>query len=574
MASNNKYTIDEVLDLESGEIVHSKDFFHKSLDEIHIIRSELQRAIQGARDSLYVCLYCKQKIRIRGSLHKDLNRKQKSFHFAHLKDSDECPIKTQNTFSKEEIDRMRYNGAKESPLHFNLKSKIAELLKSNESLIGEVSDIKIESVYRDKISKEWKKPDIQFNFQNKSMAIEIQLSTTWLDVITKRQEFYRNNQTYILWIFHKFNICDEERRLTDNDVIYTNNQNAFVFNEETIVESEKSNDLVLKCYYKRYNFFIDEIEETWEYKFIKLSELTFNEPHFKIYYYNCEIEKQKVERLRTQSGNVNTTNPNPFQNNPTKPSQRSLPNSKLDYNKISSLYNKLSDINRKISWADERLKNYQYIRENINDYLSKVFMWLTLNEYPRPDYFNNFLFELEKNYESILVTILTEKQEFAKRNDDLNRREDNINSLNNLDEMSQNLKIINPNTHMDFINQNISEIKFLENKLISPLFVENELKSIKNKEEYTSLRYKSNVVFVYDFSKFLLEIENEKREIKEKTKELEMKLNVHRLEINKFILEANEKENEGLPGKLLSLQQERTQILNELELEQYKEFVE
>lgn len=130
MSKKTTYQIDEVLNLEDGKIIYSIDFFEKSLEEIHQIRSQLQEAIQRIREPFYVCLYCKQKIRIRGSIQKDFIKGRRKYHFAHLKDSVECPIKTESGLTKEEINRLKYNGEKEGQLHIDLKrqnSRIAEV---------------------------------------------------------------------------------------------------------------------------------------------------------------------------------------------------------------------------------------------------------------------------------------------------------------------------------------------------------------------------------------------------------------------------------------------------------------
>jgi hypothetical protein len=76
---------------------------------LSIYRSELQKAIEGYRDPLFVCYYCNQKVRIRGGISKTAQRKADIFHFAHLRDSEECHIKTKNKFTKEEVNRIKYN---------------------------------------------------------------------------------------------------------------------------------------------------------------------------------------------------------------------------------------------------------------------------------------------------------------------------------------------------------------------------------------------------------------------------------------------------------------------------------
>ena len=52
--------------------------------------------------------------------------------------------------------------------------------------------------------EEWKKPDISASYKNINIVFEIQLSTTFLSVIVDREYFYKDNQTYILWVFKNF----------------------------------------------------------------------------------------------------------------------------------------------------------------------------------------------------------------------------------------------------------------------------------------------------------------------------------------------------------------------------------
>ncbi len=290
-------TLIEVLDYKTGNIIIADEFFQKPIDEITVCRSELQKAIEKIREPLYVCSFCKQKVRIRGGITTSHKRKAEILHFAHLKDSDECHFKTQNPYSKEDVDRIKYNGAKESDLHQFLKGCIAECLIMNQGSKKEVSSVQVEKIIKNKkVTNEWKKPDINTLYNKKRIAIELQLSTTWLSVITRRQHFYKENGIYILWIFHAFSINDDERKFTYNDVIYTNNQNAYIFDYETYEMSITAKDLILKCFYKTYYQDYQKLCERWDFSFIKLSDLTFDEKRIRIYYHDSESQKKKIEK--------------------------------------------------------------------------------------------------------------------------------------------------------------------------------------------------------------------------------------------------------------------------------------
>lgn len=295
MRTNYKRTIQDVLNFETGEEIIADEFFKKPIDELSVYRSELQKAIKGFREPLFKCYYCKQLIRIRGGIGKPSKRKVDTFHFAHLKDSNDCHVKTDSKLSKEEVDRIKYQGARESILHVTLKNKIAECLSLNQNSKGEVSAIQIEKVINNRDEKEWKMPDINAFFHDKRIAVEFQLSTTWLSVITERQKFYEDQNIYILWIFHHFDPNDDSRKLTYNDVIYTNNQNAYVFDDETYAKSISEQDLVLRCWYKVYSIRNEMIKEKWESEFIKLSDLIFKEDSYKVFYHNSAAQKTSIK---------------------------------------------------------------------------------------------------------------------------------------------------------------------------------------------------------------------------------------------------------------------------------------
>jgi len=126
--SNKKRTIESILDMKKGIIIDSEEFFSKSEDVIFKFRTQIEIDIQN-KVKRFICLYCKQNVKIRGG-----RSKKTILHFAHLKDSNDCPIKTDNKYSKEQIERIKYNGAKESELHITLKNKIAYHLNLNPNI--------------------------------------------------------------------------------------------------------------------------------------------------------------------------------------------------------------------------------------------------------------------------------------------------------------------------------------------------------------------------------------------------------------------------------------------------------
>lgn len=282
--------IESVLDINTGQEILASDFFTLSIPEVFKIRYETEILLSN-RTPRYVCYFCRQPIKIRGQ--KDSKR---IFHFAHLKDSDECPIKTDSKFTKEEICCIKYNGAKESEKHLKLKDFIATRLSENMENYNGIEEVAIEAVIKSiAIPKTWKKPDISTTYKDSKLVFELQLSTTFLSEIASRQEFYKNSETFILWVFNKFETNDDERKFTCSDVFYSNNFNGFELDEIAIEKSLQEHDLILKCYYQKHFMNGSELQFDWKSEYVRLSDLTFDQRQFKIYFYDVIGEKERLE---------------------------------------------------------------------------------------------------------------------------------------------------------------------------------------------------------------------------------------------------------------------------------------
>jgi competence CoiA-like predicted nuclease len=188
-----KITVNYIREEETGEYYTSEELIGTDKITQFKLRHEIEQKIQK-RNSKYVCAICRQPIKLRAGEH---NR----FYFAHLKDSDDCPIKTDTKYTKREWEAIKYHGAKEGPKHKKLKRMLYDILKNDKRF----ADIKIEKAVKD-INEiiRWKKPDIQCNYENRKCIFEIQLSHTFLSVIVARELFYQDNEMPLFWIFDYF----------------------------------------------------------------------------------------------------------------------------------------------------------------------------------------------------------------------------------------------------------------------------------------------------------------------------------------------------------------------------------
>ncbi len=569
MNKQPKRTINEVLNWETGEYINADEFFKKSLEELSIYRSELQKAIEGYRDPLFVCYYCKQKVRIRGGISKTVKSKSEIFHFAHLKDSEECHIKTKNKFSKEEVNRIKYNGVKESLLHRTLKEKIAESLRRNENTIGEVSKVEVEKVIKDNVIAEWKKPDINaFHFKNR-IAIELQLSTTWLDVITRRQHFYKEQKIFIFWIFHVFSVNDDIRKLTYNDVIYTNNQNAFVFNLETYELSKKSNDLILKCYYKVYSNCELELCEEWNYSYVTLSQLKFDKNSYCIYYHDSRKQKDDVlleikeeeAKLREEQriNRIKEQRKREILNNLDITLKSLITELKNVISERNELDSKRKELDRKIDKEKEFLREIEkYIKETVTYFSSEL-------NYLRPFYNDDEVLDnIEEKFKDQLMTISQSETNLNNRNDVLTKMIDSINKLDTVDVSGVIYQSLNKDIHWDYIANNYTDLLIIEKADVQSLFAETELKPIYSQFELDRLQFSDTKLFLFDFSVKKNEFE---KEILENQQILSNQLIIKKKiteEVERILIAFKKKKVERMESEIVSNNRNLNQLINKI----------
>jgi hypothetical protein len=290
--SRERRTLAEVLDLETGEVILANDFFELPEDKIFSKRKELEIAIQGKSEPKFVCIYCKEHIKICG---RPLSVAKKIKYFSHLREGEDCLLRSQNGLTREEIQRIKYNGAKESELHIKLKGLIATNLTLNQEAGKGITKVEVEKVYRSKsLGKAWRKPDVSAKYNDTDIVFELQLSTTFLSVIVSRESYYSENQTYILWVFHRFDTNLDLQRFTDKDIFYSNNRNAFVINDEAQKRSVEENDLVLLCYYQEPVLNGRHIRWEWQSKYIILNDLTFNATGYKVFFFDSDGAYNKL----------------------------------------------------------------------------------------------------------------------------------------------------------------------------------------------------------------------------------------------------------------------------------------
>lgn len=240
------------------------------------------------QDKYLVCAFCNQEIIHSGR--PNLKKAEITNFFKHYKDTLDCPIITKHKYSQIEINAMKYNGAKESFRHKELKNFIYNQIKKDDRFKNEAMERVVKSFKEKKL---WRKPDVSSEFLDKKIVFEIQLQTTFLNVIRDREDFYKSNETYIMWFFNNTNV--EKFRFSEKDIFYANKSNAFVISNETMKLSIKENKFLFYCYYQIPYMSNDKINYKWIDKLITIDDLKFDNENYKVFYYDLDVEEEKLK---------------------------------------------------------------------------------------------------------------------------------------------------------------------------------------------------------------------------------------------------------------------------------------
>lgn len=119
--------------------------------------------------------------------------------------------------------------------------------------------------------KSWRKPDVKAWYGDTPIAFEVQLSTTFLNVVVEREKFYLNEKGLIFWIFRQIDLLDP--RLFQQDLFYNNNSNIFVVDAETVDKSMVEKRFVVRCFYHVPTNSDSAIRNTWKSETVGFDQL-------------------------------------------------------------------------------------------------------------------------------------------------------------------------------------------------------------------------------------------------------------------------------------------------------------
>lgn len=273
--------IDEVLDLDTGEILPARQAVGDDYERVLQLRMHLMQGIR-AKHPVYVCPLCVVPVHLVSMM------KERRFYFRHETEDGRCPAKTKGHLSGERILAMKYDGARESAAHIQMKEIIASSLRCD----PDFSDVQIEPIWKGSEDNSRRRPDVRAVWKDSlPVAFEVQLSTTFLRVIAERRAFYLKEGGLLLWVFKSFDMGNA--KLTQDDIFYNNNRNAFVASSETLEISRREGRFVLDCIWSEPTIDLGQLLWSQHRRTAAFSELAVDQQSQRVYLFDADGAKSK-----------------------------------------------------------------------------------------------------------------------------------------------------------------------------------------------------------------------------------------------------------------------------------------
>lgn len=286
--------IQYLLNTKTGEEFTLQDILGENSLSLKEFRIEWKKYLLFKKP-LYICGNCKQPLLLKGK-----PRNNKELYIAHLKGSKACKWKYED--EKDYLEKLKemFHNVRESEEHKQLKSFITKRLEEDENF----KNIKSEKRFKNNFTDTYKVPDvsaIKTTYKKelkveKRIVFEIQLTSTFLDVIIEREKFYYENNSNLIWIFADFSKDLSKTKMTEDDILFTSKKNVFILDEEAKNISIKNNSLYLK------NIHLipildnnGEIDSKWsDSKILNIDEIIFDSITGKSFIYNFEYQRTRL----------------------------------------------------------------------------------------------------------------------------------------------------------------------------------------------------------------------------------------------------------------------------------------
>ena len=230
----------------------------------------------------YLCGACCKPVVLRGGRSEE----GVSMYFRHKGDAPEdCPFEEGRSLSEQQMRALKYKGKQESHLHERLKCFIASTLEE------EGFEVEIEKTLRINHTQS-RRPDVLAHnpLTQQNIVFEIQMSTTFLNVVVGRMSDYSSIDYSVIWVFNEF----EPEVYTTKDTYQFQNNNVFILDDEMMDLSLKNNELTFRVYYLEYeDVGAPSPKSEWKNTVVTLEDLTFDSKRG-VYFFDSKKSRDQI----------------------------------------------------------------------------------------------------------------------------------------------------------------------------------------------------------------------------------------------------------------------------------------
>lgn len=285
-----KPEITEVMDLDDAIYRRAVEFIESHLHQNLVIARNDVVARMKDGEPRYCCAFCSTPVYLVATT-------EKRFFFRHRVEDGSCPAQTRHPLTEEQIRERKYHGLRESAPHKRVKELIERSLRADPAYRAIAQEKTWRSIHD---PAAYRRPDVQADSDQGMLAFEVQLSTTFLSVVVERRLFYRDEGALLIWIFGSFD--PDYRRLMTDDVLFPNNSNLFVVDEETTAISEAKGAFHLRCHYRVPVRDGAMLADEWREEIVPFSTLTQDRTDQRVYAFDYEGEEAALkERIRFEA---------------------------------------------------------------------------------------------------------------------------------------------------------------------------------------------------------------------------------------------------------------------------------
>lgn len=287
VSRNTQQTVKLAIDCETGELFPAERLL--MLDEAEFTalrRSAMQARLNrraGGSAVRFQCAICKQPLFLSRHINGPISR-----WFVHDGKADGCPWYEGSRLSPDQTKALIYRGQQEGAAHREVKSFLAHWLSKN----PDVDEINLEqTTFSDVVKGQWRRPDVKCLYRGMPLVFEVQLSYTFLSDVIARDEFYRQEGIFIIWVFAKF----ELNRAAVTDEAFFNRRNLFVLDAEAVKKTKECGALAFSGYRQAPQLVEGAVCDVWSSEPVFLSDTIFPYDNYRPYFFEYGAARSELE---------------------------------------------------------------------------------------------------------------------------------------------------------------------------------------------------------------------------------------------------------------------------------------